>query len=51
MLIFQKGYQITQDKNPICKGGHLLIDLEDSSKKKINLTRIHMEEDAWKEYP
>lgn len=43
-----KGYQITQDKNPICKGGHLLIDLEDGSKKKINLTRIHMEEDAGK---
>ena len=43
-----KGYQITQDKNPICKGGGVLIDLEDGSKKKINLTRIHMEEDAGK---
>ncbi len=43
-----KGYQITQDKNPICKGGGVFIDLEDGSKKKINLTRIHMEEDAGK---
>ena len=43
-----KGYQITQDKNPICKGGHLTIEKEDGSKKIINLTRIHMEEDAGK---
>ena len=41
-----KGYQITQDKTPICTGGYLEIDTESS--KKINLTRIHMEEDAGK---
>lgn len=42
-----KGYQITQDLTPICLGGH--IDIEwDGNKKKVNLTRIHMEEDAGK---
>ncbi len=42
-----KGYQITQDKTPICTGGH--IDVETNGvKTKINLTRIHLEEDAGK---
>ncbi|MBN8695572.1 MAG: Asp-tRNA(Asn)/Glu-tRNA(Gln) amidotransferase subunit GatB [Bacteroidetes bacterium] len=43
-----KGYQITQDKTPICEGGYISIKLEDGSEKKINLIRIHMEEDAGK---
>jgi aspartyl-tRNA(Asn)/glutamyl-tRNA(Gln) amidotransferase subunit B len=43
-----KGYQITQDKTPICSGGWLNIKLKDGSTKKINLTRIHLEEDAGK---
>lgn len=43
-----KGYQITQDKTPICNGGYIVIKLKDGSTKKINLTRIHMEEDAGK---
>lgn len=43
-----KGYQITQDKTPICNGGHVMFKLKDGSEKKINLTRIHMEEDAGK---
>lgn len=43
-----KGYQITQDKTPICNGGWVDITLKDGSTKKINLTRIHMEEDAGK---
>lgn len=43
-----KGYQITQDKTPICNGGFVDIKLKDGSSKKINLTRIHMEEDAGK---
>lgn len=43
-----KGYQITQDKTPICVGGHLYIKLQDGSEKKIGITRIHMEEDAGK---
>jgi aspartyl-tRNA(Asn)/glutamyl-tRNA(Gln) amidotransferase subunit B len=49
-----KGYQITQQgenplyDRPICTGGHLDIDLDDGSRKRIGLTRIHMEEDAGK---
>lgn len=43
-----KGYQITQDKTPICTGGYITIKNSDGSEKKINLTRIHMEEDAGK---
>ncbi len=43
-----KGYQITQDKTPICNGGYIDIKLKDATEKRINLTRIHMEEDAGK---
>lgn len=43
-----KGYQITQDKTPICTGGYITAKLRDGSEKKVNLTRIHMEEDAGK---
>jgi aspartyl-tRNA(Asn)/glutamyl-tRNA(Gln) amidotransferase subunit B len=43
-----KGYQVTQDKTPICTGGYITIKMADGSEKKINLTRIHMEEDAGK---
>ena len=43
-----KGYQITQDKTPICEGGFINITDKDGNSKKIHLTRIHMEEDAGK---
>jgi aspartyl-tRNA(Asn)/glutamyl-tRNA(Gln) amidotransferase subunit B len=43
-----KGYQITQDKTPICNGGEVSFKLKDGTEKTINLTRIHMEEDAGK---
>ncbi len=43
-----KGYQITQDKTPICTGGRIIIRMEDGAEKTINITRIHMEEDAGK---
>jgi aspartyl-tRNA(Asn)/glutamyl-tRNA(Gln) amidotransferase subunit B len=43
-----KGYQITQDKTPICRGGHVDVRLADGSVKQIGITRIHMEEDAGK---
>ena len=44
-----KGYQITQDTTPICVGGSITIkNPEDGSSKTINITRIHMEEDAGK---
>ncbi|MFM7594939.1 MAG: Asp-tRNA(Asn)/Glu-tRNA(Gln) amidotransferase subunit GatB [Flavobacteriales bacterium] len=43
-----KGYQITQDKTPICTGGEIIIRDERGNEKPIRLTRIHMEEDAGK---
>lgn len=43
-----KGYQITQDKTPICTGGHIIVKNEEGKEIKIGLTRIHMEEDAGK---
>ncbi len=43
-----KGYQITQDKTPICSGGYIHVKDKNGDKKKIELTRIHMEEDAGK---
>ena len=43
-----KGYQITQDKTPICTGGFIMLKTKEGHAKKINLTRIHMEEDAGK---
>lgn len=43
-----KGYQLTQDKNPICVGGYVPITLRSGEKKDVALTRIHMEEDAGK---
>lgn len=43
-----KGYQLTQDKGPICVGGNVPIVMGSGEKKSITLTRIHMEEDAGK---
>ncbi len=43
-----KGYQITQDKTPICNGGFVIIRDKEGKEKKIGITRIHMEEDAGK---
>lgn len=43
-----KGYQITQDKTPICTGGFITIKNKEGIEKRIHLTRIHMEEDAGK---
>ncbi len=43
-----KGYQISQDKTPLCTGGSVKIKLKDGSSKSIGITRIHMEEDAGK---
>ncbi len=42
-----KGYQITQDKTPICTTGHIDIG-NDNKVKRIGITRIHLEEDAGK---
>lgn len=43
-----KGFQITQDKGPICVGGTVPIKLEDGRTKEVLLNRIHLEEDAGK---
>ena len=43
-----KGYQITQDKTPVCRNGSILIRLENGTRKEVELTRIHMEEDSGK---
>ncbi len=43
-----KGYQITQDKTPICTGGEILIKGDNGKERSIELTRIHMEEDSGK---
>ncbi|MDH4090115.1 MAG: Asp-tRNA(Asn)/Glu-tRNA(Gln) amidotransferase subunit GatB [Cyclobacteriaceae bacterium] len=42
-----KGYQITQDRTPICVGGYVTIDTKDGERN-IELHRIHIEEDAGK---
>ena len=43
-----KGYQITQDKAPICVGGLVPIVLPDGRTRTVKLNRIHLEEDAGK---
>lgn len=43
-----KGYQITQDKTPVCTHGHLVVKDAEGNDKRIGITRIHMEEDAGK---
>ena len=43
-----KGYQISQMDNPIVGLGHIDIQLEDGTVKRIGVTRAHLEEDAGK---
>lgn len=43
-----KGYQITQDKTPICTNGEVLVKDDNGNEKRIRIQRIHMEEDAGK---
>lgn len=43
-----KGYQITQDKTPLCSGGSVKIKIKDGETREIGLIRIHMEEDSGK---
>jgi len=42
-----KGYQLTQDRTPICKGGYVTITTKEGERN-IVLNRIHIEEDAGK---
>ena len=43
-----KGYQISQYELPIVAGGALDIILDDGTKKRVGITRAHLEEDAGK---
>lgn len=43
-----KGYQITQDKAPICIGGTVTVKNKEGEEREIRLNRIHLEEDAGK---
>ncbi len=43
-----KGYQITQDRTPICLGGYVTINTKEGEESSIGLHRIHIEEDAGK---
>jgi aspartyl-tRNA(Asn)/glutamyl-tRNA(Gln) amidotransferase subunit B len=42
-----KGYQLTQDRTPICVGGYVTIDTKEGTRN-VELHRIHIEEDAGK---
>jgi aspartyl-tRNA(Asn)/glutamyl-tRNA(Gln) amidotransferase subunit B len=42
-----KGYQITQDRTPICKGGFIIVSTT-AGETNLVLNRIHLEEDAGK---
>lgn len=43
-----KGYQISQYELPIVEHGHLDIELDGGTTKRIGITRAHLEEDAGK---
>lgn len=42
-----KGYQLTQDRSPLCRGGYLALSLKEGIRH-VELEKIHMEEDAGK---
>lgn len=44
-----KGFQLTQDRTPICIGGAIEITTSDGTRE-IKLNRIHLEEDAGKSF-
>ena len=43
-----KGYQICQYELPIVHDGYIHIDLDDGVRKRVGITRAHLEEDAGK---
>lgn len=42
------GYQISQLYYPIVTGGYIDIDLDNGKSKRVNVTRLHLEQDAGK---
>ena len=42
------GYQVTQNDQPIGKGGYLDVDMDDGRIVRVRIDNIHMEEDAGK---
>lgn len=42
-----KGYQLTQDRSPLCRGGYLAVPSKEGLTQ-VELEKIHMEEDAGK---
>jgi aspartyl-tRNA(Asn)/glutamyl-tRNA(Gln) amidotransferase subunit B len=42
-----KGYQLTQDQNPICRGGYFRLRLPEGERL-VRIHHVHMEEDAGK---
>ena len=42
-----KGYQISQFDMPLCKSGHLEVDVE-GERKRVRINRVHLEEDTAK---
>jgi aspartyl-tRNA(Asn)/glutamyl-tRNA(Gln) amidotransferase subunit B len=43
-----KGFQTTQDSNPICHSGFIDLKADDHSTRRVRIHRIHMEDDAGK---
>ncbi len=43
-----KGYQITQNDQPIALGGYLDVPMEGGYTRRVKITKLHMEEDAGK---
>ena len=43
-----KGYQITQNDQPIALGGYMELPLEGGETRHVGITKLHMEEDAGK---
>src|SRR3984885_12522536 len=42
------GYQISQYKNPIVGKGEIVLDLADGTSRTVDITRLHLEQDAGK---
>ncbi len=43
-----KGYQISQYNMPVARGGYLELTMPDDTTKKVNIQKLHLEEDAGK---